>query len=53
MPWLRKIGVDREMAATFNLMKTAAIEEGIRDQRPLPGELFEALQDGRRVQLVH
>jgi hypothetical protein len=28
------------MPAAFNLMKTAAIEEGIRYQRPFPGKSF-------------
>ncbi len=31
------------MPAAFNLMKTAAIEEGIRYQRPFPGKSFKGL----------
>ena len=53
VPGLGEIQVDREMPAALNLMKTAAIEEGIGDQRAFPSKRFEALQNGRRVQLIH
>ena len=36
MPGFGEIRVDRKMPAAFNLMKSAAIGEGIRYQRPFP-----------------
>jgi hypothetical protein len=49
MPRFGEIRVDRKMPAAFNLVKTAAIEEGVRNQRSLASKGFKRFQDSRRV----